>query len=120
MGGSFDPTDFVARVARRLVLEFADATQAGTPGLIGAAREHPARVQLGKMLPGFADVGSGLVIDSFGGISKQQDVVVYERHFCPVFTVNDTPEATYYPVEGVIGVGEIKSTLDGSKLEDAF
>jgi hypothetical protein len=53
-------------------------------------------------------------------MSKQQDIVIHESHFCPVFIVNDTPEATYYPVEGVIAVGEVKSTLDRSKLEDAF
>ena len=37
-----------------------------------------------------------------------------------MFSVNRTPQTTYYPCEGVIAVGEIKSRLDGASLKDAF
>ena len=37
-----------------------------------------------------------------------------------MFSVNRTAQTTYYPCEGVIAVGEIKSRLDGDSLEDAF
>ena len=37
-----------------------------------------------------------------------------------MFSVNRTPQTTYYPCEGVIAVGEIKSRLDGDSLRDAF
>jgi hypothetical protein len=120
MSNQFDPADFVNRVARRLVVEFDDAGQAGTPGLIGAAKEHPARKSLERLLPGSAAVGSGLIIDSYSSVSRQQDVVVYEKGLCPVFSINDTPQATYYPCEGVIAVGEVKSALDAGELQDAF
>ena len=92
---------------------------AGTPGLIGSAKEHPARKQLERLLPQTAAVGSGLVIDSFGGVSKQQDIVIYDRASCPVFSINDTPEATFYPCEGVIAVGEVKSTINDRELRDS-
>ena len=65
-------------------------------------------------------MGEGFVIDSYGGTSRQQDVVLYERDICPVFSINRTPQTTYYPCEGVIGVGEVKSSLDGNSLQDAF
>ena len=65
-------------------------------------------------------MGSGFVIDSHGSTSRQTDVVLYEKDICPVFSINDTPETTYYPCEGVIAVGEIKSALDRQSLEDAF
>ena len=117
---SFDPAQFVSRIGKRLVMEFEHAGEAGTPGLIGASREHPARVQLGKLLPAFVSVGSGLVIDSYGAQSKQQDIVIFERDFCPVYSINDTPEATYYPVEGVAATGEVKSTISKSVLFDAL
>jgi hypothetical protein len=116
----FDPGNYLAKMARRLVVEFEDAGDAGTPGLIGAAKEHPARQQLERILPQFAGVGTGLVIDSFGGVSKQQDIVVFEEQLCPVFTINDTAETGRFPVEGVIAAGEVKSSLDAASLEDAF
>jgi len=65
-------------------------------------------------------VGEGFVIDSYGGTSRQQDVILYERDICPVFSINDTPQTTFFPCEGVIATGEIKSRLDGNSLEDAF
>ena len=120
MAKCFSGIDHLQLMARRLVLDFAEAAGAGHPGLIGAARETPARLQLERVLPGNIGIGSGIVIDSFGGQSKQQDIVVFEKHLCPVFSINDTPEATYYPVEGVLAVGEVKSSLDKAKLEDAF
>lgn len=116
----FDSGQFVNRIGRRLVMEFEDAGEAGTPGLIGASREHPARLQLGKLLPAFVSVGSGLLIDSYGGQSKQQDIVIFERDFCPIYSINDTPEATYYPAEAIAAVGEVKSTISKSILFDAL
>lgn len=116
----FDPAQFVVDVGERLVMEFELAAAAGTPGLVGAAREHPARTQFRRLLPPFAAVGSGLVIDSFGGQSMQQDLVVFERDLCPVYSLNDTPEATYYPVEGVAATGEIKSVVSKKVLFEAL
>jgi hypothetical protein len=116
----FDPRDFVNKIGERLVLEFEHASVAGTPSLIGAARENPARKQLEKLLPAFVAAGSGIVIDSFGAKSSQQDIVFYERDFCPVYSINDTPEATYFPIEGVIATGEVKSVVDKATLFDAL
>ena len=48
------------------------------------------------------------------------DVVLYEKNICPVYSINDTPETTYYPCEGVVAVGEIKSSLNSNELEDIF
>ncbi|MVA82600.1 hypothetical protein GOZ89_24655 [Agrobacterium vitis] len=116
---SFDGPAFILHVARRLVQEFEFSAGAGTPGLIGAAKEHPARQQLEKLMPEGIAVGSGIVVDSYGGVSRQQDIVIFEK-ICPVFTHNGTPEATYYPVEGVIACGEVKSTLGKSEIADVF
>jgi hypothetical protein len=92
----------------------------GTPGLIGSAKEHPARRQLERLLPYSAAIGSGIVIDSFGKTSKQQDIIIYDRQCCPVFSINDTPEATFYPCEGVIAVGEVKSTMNTKEVLDSI
>lgn len=116
---SFDGPAFIQHVAERLVHEFEFSSGAGTPGLVGVAKEHPARVQLERLMPEGIAVGSGIVVDSYGGVSKQQDIIIYEK-LCPVFTHNGAPEASYYPVEGVIAVGEVKSTLGKRELEDVF
>jgi hypothetical protein len=116
----FDPTQFVNRIGQKLVIEFAHASEAGTPGLIGSAREHPARVQLVKLLPAYVSIGSGLLIDSYGEQSKQQDIVMFERDFCPVYSINDTPGATYFPIEGVIANGEVKSSVNKNVLFEAL
>ena len=47
-------------------------------------------------------------------------MILYERDICPVFSVNNTPQTTYYPCEGVFAVGEVKSSLDTASLRDAF
>ena len=86
---SFDGSKFIRQLAKRLVSEFEFAAEAGTPGLVGAAKEHPAREQLGKLMTEGVAVGGGIVVDSYGGVSKQQDIVVYEK-LCPVFTHNET------------------------------
>jgi hypothetical protein len=116
----FSSAQFVRTLARRLVAEFEDAAVAGTPGLIGSAKEHPARKQLEKLLPPTAAVGSGIVMDSYNGRSKQQDIVLFERAFTPIFSINDTSEATYFPIEGVIATGEVKSSLNRETLHDSI
>ena len=120
MDKSFDTDAFIRRIGERLVREFADAKAGTTASTVGSAAEQPVRCQLRQVLPSGVAVGEGFVIDSYGGTSRQQDVVLYERNFCPVFSINGTPQTTYYPCEGVIAVGEIKSRLDGHSLEDAF
>ena len=48
------------------------------------------------------------------------DVILYERDLCPEFCINNSPETTYYPAEGVLAVGEIKSTIGKRELADSF
>ena len=120
MEQTFDPDGFIRRIGERLVDEFKAAKAGTTPSTVGTAAEQPVREQLEQILPRGIGVGEGFVIDSYGGTSRQQDVVLYERDICPVFSINRTPQTTYYPCEGVIGIGEIKSSLDGNLLQDAF
>ena len=120
MQQSFDAVSYSLVVGRELIAAFETAARATTPGLVGSAREQPIRRKLENLLPVGIGVGSGCVIDSYGGTSKQQDVVLYEKAFCPIFSVNETPETTYYPCEGVIAVGEVKSTVTSKELTDIF
>lgn len=120
MESSFNPAQFVREIGRYLVWAFKYARQATTPGLVGAAMEQSVRDQLEQILPGGIGVGSGCVIDTKGSTSRQIDVVLYEKELCPVFCVNNNPETTYFPVEGVLAVGEIKSMIGKKELSDSF
>lgn len=116
----FDSKEFVKDVAQDLVSAFEKARKATTPGLKGVARENEVRKKLENLLPSSVGVGSGCVIDHEGRVSKQQDVILYEKNICPVFSINNTPETSYYPCEGVIAIGEIKTSIGKTEIEDCF
>ena len=120
MNPTFDLDAFIQRTGRRLVEQFDDARTATSPSTVGAAMEQPVREQLEQILPRGIGVGSGFVIDNYGKTSRQIDIVLYEKDICPVFTINNTPETTYYPCECVLAAGEVKSALDGNSLKDVF
>ena len=82
MDQTFDPDGFVRRIGERIVDEFKHAKAGTTPSTVGAAAEQPVRDQLEQVLPRGIAVGEGFVIDSYGGTSRQQDVVLYERDIC--------------------------------------
>ena len=111
MENSFDSVSYVIRIGKELVHDFDGAGFATSPGQIGSAREVPTREKLEQVLPRGIAVGSGFVIDSYGNTSRQMDVILYEKDFCPVYSINRDSSTTYYPCEGVIAVGEIKSKI---------
>lgn len=117
---SFDPHSYLVEIGRQLVRDFQDAGFATTPTTKGSAREVPVREMLESILPRGLAVGTGCVIDSFGSVSNQIDVVIYEKEFCPVFRINNDPNVTFFPCEGVVAVGEIKSLLSTKELIDIF
>ena len=118
---AFDSAKFVRDAGVDLVAAFEKARGATTPELIASAMETSARKHLEQILPSDVAVGTGCVIDTYGHTSRQIDVILYERDICPVFRVNyDDPKASYYPCEGVIAVGEIKSLIGKKELEDSF
>ena len=119
MDSTFDSTQFVRNLGASLVAEFENARRATTPELVASGMETAARKQLEQILPSGVAVGTGCVIDTYGSTSRQMDVILYERDICPAFRVHaDDPKASYYPCEGVIAVGEIKSVI-GKKVSSA-
>ena len=120
MERTFDPIAYANSMGKNLVPAFENADLATTPGFVGSAKEKAARDKLESILPAGIAVGSGCIIDGYGETSRQMDVVLYEKNICPVYSINDTPETTYYPCEGIVAVGEIKSSLNSDELEDIF
>ena len=119
MENSFDSNAYVNQVGVDLVSAFERARSGTTPGLVGSAMEKPVLQRVGQLLPRALEAGSGCVIDTFGRTSRQIDIVIFERNLCPVFCINDNPETTYYPCEGVVAVGEIKSKVGKAEFDDS-
>lgn len=120
MDKTFDVDNFIADIGKDLVKDFERARTATSPTAVGDAMEFPVRAQLEQILPRGIGVGSGFVIDTNGGTSQQTDVVLYEKDICPVLSINNTPGTTYYPCEGVIAVGQVKSILTKPLLQQEF
>ena len=116
----FDSSEYIKHIANELIRNFAFSSSATTPVLVGSAREKEVIRKLEMLLPKWVGIGSGCIIDSYGNTSKQIDIVLYEKDFCPVFCINESAETTYYPCEGVIAVGEVKSTLNSKELSNIF
>ena len=114
----FNIQQYLANLGNELVLAFDNASLVTTPGNTGRAREQAVLKKLNALLPAGIGIGSGFVTDHEGNTSKQMDIVLYERELCPVFTFNEDEETSYYPCEGVIAVGEVKSNIGTTELDD--
>lgn len=95
---------FVRQVLERL----RTATLLAHPGEVGRAREHALRDHLRSFLPPSIGVSTGFVIDALGGRSRQIDLIVHFSDYHAVFNVVGIP---LVPVEAVIAVFEIKSSV---------
>lgn len=120
MEQTFNSFEFLEDLSEELILGFKEAGKATTPVLVGSAREKEVRKKLELIFPQSIGISTGCIIDTEKKTSKQTDIVVYEKDICPVFSINNNEETTYYPCEGVIAVGEIKSTINTKELEDSF
>ena len=116
----FSTSEFLDGLGQELVSEFGRSSRVTTPGMKGSAREKTIRNKLQKCLSSVVSVGSGFIIDIDGKVSKQQDIVIYESAFCPVFNFSDSEEVNYYPCENVCCAGEIKSDFTADQLRNVF
>lgn len=88
------------------------------PGEIGGLVERVFRTQLEEILPEKVGVSNGFVLDSEGSVSRQMDIILYDRQNTPrIFT---SEGAQVFPVESTFACGEVKTRLDAVKLRDVF
>ena len=121
MKNEFNLPLLVDEIGTELVSAFGKASRYGTtPDSIGDAKEQAVLKRLASLFPPAVRVGKGHVIDAKGNVSRQMDIVVSEGEFCPEFRINDDPTCAYYPCQGVIAVGEIKSTLNREELRNIW
>lgn len=80
--------------------------------------EAVVRDLLREFLPQRYALGTGFVVDSFGNVSGQNDIVVYDPEIQLGLFGRTGP--LLFPVESVYAVIEVKLTLDSSKLNSAL
>ena len=87
-------------------------------GEFGTYREALVRRFLGFFTPPRLGLDTGFLMTSDGGVSTQCDVIVYDKTHAPSLTTPDL--LRFFPVEGVVGVGEVKSKLDATEYKKAL
>ncbi len=119
MEKGFDTYEYVKQLGEDLVTAFERSGKYGNhPVEIGTRKEESVIKKLEQILPDGIGIGSGFVIDSYGGISKQCDIVLYEKNLA--LQCYKDSQFSYFNCESVIAVGEVKSTLNSKMLESSI
>lgn len=106
--------DWIQSISEMIKVSYkVGATVSDHPTILGDARESFIRDILEKFLPSSIAIGSGQIIDQYGGRSKQIDIIIYRREFPILKTFGS---ADVYLVEGVLATIEVKSILDRENL----
>lgn len=87
------------------------------PGEKGEATELDWRPAIQSFLPERYQVSKASVIDADGNASDVIDVVIHDRHYCPLFF--EYGGSRFIPAESVYAVFEIKQDLNKGHVEYA-
>jgi hypothetical protein len=105
--------------AKKMMIDFEGITsKIEHAGIKGDAREEIVKNFLIEYIPETFGIAKGLVVDSVGSQSKQEDLMIYDRAATPRFL--SLGSAVILPVESVRAVVEVKSTLTVEHLKDAL
>src|SRR5690242_1590665 len=86
------------------------------PGLEGEVREILVADLLRPLLPPGIEVGTGKTVDHKGGVSKEIDVVIYDRAVMPALLFSPASRLGAFPVEACIYAIEVKTTSTAAEL----
>ncbi|WP_229767942.1 DUF6602 domain-containing protein, partial [Vibrio cholerae] len=75
----------------------------------GEYRERVLLRLLKSILPARFDIGSGFIVNADGNVSTQCDLIIYDKNEMP--TLESDYGQRFFPVEAVVGVGEVKSKI---------
>lgn len=85
---------------------------------IGDSSEADWVGMLAAFLPGRYGVAGGIVVDSTGGQSEQIDVLIYDKHYSPLF-LKTSAGTLIVPAESVYAVFEVKQEINKPLAEYA-
>ncbi len=87
-------------------------------GMVGAVRQLLIEQILQPLLPEGIRTGTGKITDQKGDLSRETDVVIYDRRSVPPLMYDD--KNGVFPIECVYYAIEVKSTLDSENFEDVI
>ena len=88
------------------------------PGEFGTYREAIVHDLLLSFVPQSYAIESGFAVNSKNDVSKQLDIVVFDPSVTP--RLETQKRQRFFPVETIVAVGEIRSSLSLSSLKDAL
>ena len=77
------------------------------PGAKGDASEFDWRSAIESFLPNRYRVSKAFIVDSEGEVSDQIDLVIHDRHYCPLFF--EQAGQMFIPAESVYAVFDIQA-----------
>lgn len=83
---------------------------------IGQNLESSVRKFLRTHLHDGVGIAQGQIVDTAGSMSSQLDIILYDAAATPTLFLSEDENHRLIPVEGVIGVVEVKSELSASTL----
>lgn len=100
---------------------FTSSSASRRPDHKGGPREKAIREFLSQRLPSKWGVTRGHVIFSGDRTTAEFDLIVYDAVNCPSWTVDDDSDPRrLVPLEAVVGIVEVKSTLNDATLNQAL
>jgi hypothetical protein len=87
-------------------------------GLKGQGNENVLRDLLSQFIARRFAVGTGIVIDHQGGVSRQCDIVIYDNQLYP--SMLSVTSMHIYPIDLVYATIEVKTTLSSDETSDAL
>jgi hypothetical protein len=105
-------------ISTKMKAEYEESSNLNHGGLKGDSRENTVKNFLEKYLVDKFGITRGEIVSIDGETSKQQDIVIYDSHVCPV--LYNAEDIRVVPVEGTYVVIEVKSLLSDSELENSI
>lgn len=115
---SIDLRQLLVGKQRQLSTEFEAARAAlEHPGAKGDGAEMDWRTVVKEFLPERYEVSRAFVLDADGEPSEQLDVVIHDRHYCPLLF--ERGGHCYIPAESVYAVFDVKQEIKKGTIDEA-
>ena len=88
------------------------------PGEFGLYREVIVKNFIKFLIPQIVTMDNGFLITPKDNVSTQCDIIIYYKNVTPLIESSELQK--FFPIETVIGVGEVKSTLSKKQFKEAL
>lgn len=111
----------IVRMINSAIKEVENSGEVEHSGLEGKIVEIAISNIFIHLLPDGYKVGSGKICDSEGTLSKETDLVIYNKSFLPplMFTTQSEKDG-FFPIESCYYSIEVKRTINASRIKDAI